>query len=157
MKKIKNILLGAAQGVILDIILILYSFICSYLPVIPFEISLDIFLGGFYVLPVILFVIYIVHIIREKPAVKKILLWHCGFVLTGLIFFVGLYILGSILVVTDPMSNVLDTICEYVAPCMVLHMFTFGGFIILAALFHIIRWIVLTVKKLGKTADHRGE
>lgn len=157
MKKIKNILLGAAQGVILDIILILYSFICSYLPVIPFEISLDIFLGGFYVLPVILFVIYIIHIIREKPAVKKILLWHCGFALTGLILFVGFYIILGILADIDPISNFLEEIFWMIAGCIYFHVYTFGGFIILAALFHIIRWIVLTVKKLGKTADHRGE
>lgn len=141
----KNLLYGAVLGVMLEMILILADAVDEFI------IDEDYFLSFIlmFVLPVIVFVIYIIHMMKKTLSFKQILSWHCGLALTGLIFFyLGFEAnLHTELYPFEQTRERCSWLCLNGIEYVIFPGVAFGGFIILSALFHIIKWIVLKIKE----------
>lgn len=136
----RNLLYGAALGVMLEAILILADAIDEFI------IDEDSFLSFIlmFVLPVVVFVIYLIHLKKKTPSFKQLLPWYCGFVLTGLVFF---YLGYEELYPFEQTRERCMFLCLNGIEYILFPGFVFGGFLVLASLFHIIEQIVLKNKK----------
>lgn len=139
--RFKNLIYGIALGVISEMILYLADAVDEFI------FDEDCFLSFLLMLllPIAGFVFYLVHLKKKKPDFRQLLPWHCGFALTGLIFFYT----GSEqdMFLFEQTEERCDWLCLNGIEYMLYPAFVVGGFLILAVLFHIIKWIVMKVKK----------